>query len=84
MNWEETTSSLVKLRKDFEKCSKYLRDIDKPETFPECERKMKSAAERIKVLEIVHKRVVNRFNRLYLFMGMTIDQAKEQKVINFL
>lgn len=48
--------------------------------FPECEEKIKLAAERIKVLEIVHKRVVNRFNRLYLYLGMNIDQAKEQKV----
>ena len=41
---------------------------------------LSEAAERLKVLEVIHRRVVNRFNKLYLFMGLNSSQAEQQNV----
>lgn len=89
MDWDETSSSLDKLHKDLSQCWEYLRAIAKHETFTDSistEKKMKSAqflteaAERLKVLEVVNKRVINRFRGLLLFMGMAPNKAESQKV----
>lgn len=83
MNWDETTSSLEKLRDDLKQCWRYWTKIKvnaKPETIADSEKKMKLVDDRLKVLEVVHRRVFNRFNMLYLFMGM---DPKDQKVYNY-
>lgn len=80
MNWEETTASLGKLREDLKQCWEHLtktRASAKPEVFTACEMKMKSVEDRLKVLDVVHRRVLNRFNRLCLFVGA---DPKKQKV----
>lgn len=40
-------------------------------------------AERIMVLKIVHRRVVNRYHRLLLWLGLPLGSAKEQKINSF-
>ena len=89
MDWTETEASLEKLQKDLAHCWEHLRAIAKHESFTDSistEKKMKSAkfltecSEKLKVLEVVHRRVVNRFNKLLLYMGMNVVQAEKQKV----
>lgn len=89
MDWGEQEHSLEKLSKDLSQSWEHLRTIAKHETFTDSistEKKMKSAeflteaAGRLKVLEVIHRRVINRFNRLYLFMGMSPGKAENQKV----
>ena len=89
MDWDEQERSLEKLSKDLTQSWEHLRTIAKHETFTDSistEKKMKSAeflteaAGRLKVLEVVHRRVINRFNRLLVFMGMNTSQAEKQQV----
>ena len=89
MDWAETEASLDKLQKDLAHCWEHLRAIAKHESFTDSistEKKMKSAkfltecSERLKVLEVVHRRVVNRFHKLLFYLGMNIVQAEKQKV----
>lgn len=89
MNWKETESLLDKLHSDLSQSWEHLRAIAKQETFTNSismEKKMKSAkflseaAESLKVLQVVHRRVMNRFNRLYVFMGLNPVQAEKQQV----
>ena len=80
---------LEKLHHNLNQSWKDLRAIAKYETFTDSistEKKMKSAkflteaTERTKVLEVVHRRVINRIKRLYLYMGMNPSQAESQRV----
>ena len=89
MDWNETESMLGKLHKDLNQSWEDLRAIAKHETFTDSistEKKMKSAkflseaAERLKVLEVVHRRVINRVHKLYLYMGMATNKAEAQRV----
>ena len=91
MDWNETEGMLEKLHRDLNQSWEDLRAIAKHETFTDSistEKKMKSAkflteaAERTKVLQVVHRRVVNRIRRLYLYMGMNPSQAESQRVRN--
>ena len=70
-------SSLEKLHKDLAKSVDHLRKVG---NFLHCERITEVTVKRLQVMEIVHRRVVNRFNRLFLFMGMDISQARSQEV----
>ena len=89
MDWHETESLLEKLHRDLNQSWEYLRAIAKHETFTDSistEKKMKSAkflteaAERVQVLQVIHRRVMNRMTKLYLYMGMNASQAESQKV----
>ena len=68
---------------------RHLRAIARQETFSDAtsmEKKMKSAqsltdaAERLRVLETIYKRVHTRFQKLLLYMGMNQGQAERTKV----
>ena len=89
MDWTDTENLLEKLHRDLNQSWEYLRAIAKHETFTDSistEKKMKSAkflteaAERVKVLEVVHRRVIHRMRKLYLYMGMNTAHAESQKV----
>ena len=86
---DEIESSLKKTKDDLTQSWEHLRAIAKHESFADSigtEKKMKSveflteAAEKLQVLEIIHRRVINRFRKLCLFMGMNSSQAENQKV----
>lgn len=89
MDWNDTESMLEKLHRDLNQSWEHLRAIAKHESFTDSistEKKMKSAkflteaAEKVKVLEVVHRRVINRMKKLFLYMGMHVGQADSQKV----
>lgn len=89
MDWNDTEAMLEKLHRDLNQSWEDLRAIAKHESFTDSistEKKMKSAkflteaAERVKVLQVVHRRVINRIRRLYLYMGMNPSHAESQKV----
>lgn len=92
MDWHEMESILEKLHRDLTQSWEHLRAIAKHESFTDSistEKKMKSAkflseaAERLKVLEVVHRRIMNRVHKLYLYMGMVSGKAETQKVIGY-
>ena len=77
------------LAKELNDSWKYLRAIARQETSSDSskmEKKLKyaesltRAAERLRVLETIHKRIKNRFSKLLLYMGMNPVQAERQKV----
>ncbi len=89
MDWKDTESLLEKLHSDLTQSWEHLRAVAKQESFTNSistEKKMKSAkflseaAESLKVLQVVHRRVMNRFNRLYVFMGLNPAQAEKHQV----
>ena len=89
MDWNDTEGMLEKLHHDLNLSWEHLRAIAKHESFTtsiSTEKKMKSAkflteaAERVKVLEVVHRRVINRMKKLFLYMGMNTGQAESMKV----
>ena len=89
MDWHETESILEKLHRDLNHSWEHLRAIAKHETFTDSistEKKMKSAkflseaAERLKVLEVVHRRIMNRVHKFYLYMGLSSNKAESMKV----
>ena len=73
------TASLVKLHKDIANTEDKLQKMG---NFPHCERMTKDAMTRLQRMQIVHHRITCRFNRLFLFMGMDIPQARSQKVLH--
>lgn len=76
-SWEEMEASLEKLHDNLAKSIDHLTKVG---NFPHCEQITKVAMKRLQVMKIVRRRIVNRFNRLYLFMGMDIPQARSQEV----
>lgn len=91
MDWADRELSLANLSQRLSECWEHLRSIAKHETFTDSistEKKMKSAqflteaAERLQVLEVIKRRVINRFHKLYLYMGMNQSQAADMKVRN--
>ncbi len=89
MDWRDTENLLEKLHSDLTQSWDHLRAIAKQETFTNSistEKKMKSAkflseaAEKLQVLQVVHRRVMNRFNKLYVFMGLNPGQAEKHQV----
>lgn len=77
------------LTNDLAKSWKHLRAIARQESFSDTgsmEKKMKSAqaltdaAERLRVLETIQKRMQTRFKKLLLYMGLNQSQVESQKV----
>lgn len=89
MEWDDLEKQLDKLKNDLNMSWEHLRAIAKHETFSDSistEKKMKSAqflthaAERLKVLQVIQRRVLNRFNKLYLYLGINPNQTDKLKV----
>ena len=89
INWSDQQKTLDKLAADLTNSWRYLRAIARQETFSDSfsmEKKLKSAqtltsaSEKLRVLQTIHKRLTCRFQKLLLFMGMTVVQAEKQKV----
>lgn len=80
---------MERLTGDLKSSWKHLRAIARQETSTNTtsmEKKMKyaqsltDAAERLRVLETIYKRVLNRFHKLLLYMGMSRPQVEKQRV----
>jgi hypothetical protein len=92
MDWGEHTTALEKLQTDLTQSWEYLRAIAKHETSTDaismdkkmkCAQTLTEAAQKLKVLEVVHRRVVNRYHKLCLYMGMNSSQVEKTRVDAF-
>ena len=89
MAWGDLEQQLDKLKTDLNMSWEHLRAIAKYETFSDSistEKKMKSAqfltqaAERLKVLQVIQRRVLNRFNKLYMYLGVNPNLTDKLRV----
>jgi len=87
VDWEELTAKLAKMESQCKLNWGNLRAISKHESASPIIQKLKDfladSAERIMVLKIIHRRVLNRFRHFLLFMGVPTYQARELKVSYF-
>lgn len=89
VDWDELHKKLDKLEVDCKASWDNLRAIVKHDGSSNSQLKSKmseflgDAAERIMILQVVHRRVMNRYNKLLLYMGLPLHQAKELKVNHF-
>lgn len=87
IDWEELTAKLAKMESQCKLNWGNLRAISKHESASPIIQKLKDfladSAERIMVLKIIHRRVLNRFRHFLLFMGVPTYQARELKVSYF-
>nr|XP_034337878.1 FH1/FH2 domain-containing protein 3 isoform X13 [Crassostrea gigas] len=89
VDWEELEHKLGKLERDCKSSWDHLRAIAKHEGGSTSNLKSKlseflaDAAQRIMILEIVFKRVINRYHKLLLYMGIPLHFAKDMKVNSF-
>ncbi|XP_052817024.1 uncharacterized protein LOC128243349 isoform X3 [Mya arenaria] len=86
MDWDELKRKLDQLESDCKASWDNLRAIIKHDGSSNSQLKSKmseflrDAAERIMILQIVHKRVINRYHKLLLWMGLPVFQAKDLKI----
>jgi len=87
IDWEELTAKLAKMESQCKLNWANLSAISKHESASPIIQKLKDfladSAERIMVLKIIHRRVLNRFRHFLLFMGVPTYQARELKVSFF-
>merc|ERR1719495_2759715 len=87
IDWEELTAKLAKMESQCKLNWANLSAISKHESASPIIQKLKDfladSAERIMVLKIIHRRVLNRFRHFLLFMGVPTYQARELKVSYF-
>merc|ERR1719334_3008063 len=87
IDWEELTAKLAKMESQCKLNWGNLSAISKHESASPIIQKLKDfladSAERIMVLKIIHRRVLNRFRHFLLFMGVPTYQARELKVSYF-
>lgn len=83
IDFDEVNRTIQKLEADCKASWDYLKVIAKHEEKPSMRTKMADflldCAERITVLKIVHRRVLNRFKKLLVFLGFSSSAAKETK-----
>lgn len=87
VDWEELTAKLAKMESQCKMNWGNLRAISKHDSAAPMIQKLKDfladSAERIMVLKIIHRRVLNRFRHFLLYMGVPTYQARELKVSYF-
>ncbi|XP_048253560.1 FH1/FH2 domain-containing protein 3-like isoform X4 [Haliotis rufescens] len=88
IDWDELTNKLNKLECDCKSSWDYLRAIIKHDgTSSDMKGKMLvflgDAAERIMLLQVIFKRVINRYHKFLLFMGLPVHMAKDQRINHF-
>ncbi|XP_061197952.1 FH1/FH2 domain-containing protein 3-like isoform X3 [Saccostrea echinata] len=89
VDWDELERKLEKLKGDCKASWDHLRAIAKHEGGSTSNLKSKlseflaDAAQRIMILEIVFRRVINRYHKLLLYMGIPVHFAKDMKVNSF-
>lgn len=83
IDFDEVHRTIQKLESDCKASWDYLKLIAKHEDKTPMRTKMSEflldCAERITVLKIVHRRVLNRFKKLLIFLGFSSSAAKETK-----
>ncbi|GFR77769.1 FH1/FH2 domain-containing protein 3 [Elysia marginata] len=88
VDWDELTTKLHKMEYDCKASWDHLRAIVKHDgSSTDLKGKMSlflaDAAERIMILHIVHKRIVNRYNKMLLYLGFQVHDARDMKMNHF-
>ncbi|BFZ13123.1 hypothetical protein BsWGS_16162 [Bradybaena similaris] len=88
VDWDELAHKLDKMEHDCKASWDHLRAIVKHDgSSTDLKGKMSlflaDAAERIMILHIIFKRVLNRYNRLLLFLGFPVVDARDLKINHF-
>ncbi|KRX67270.1 FH1/FH2 domain-containing protein 3 [Trichinella sp. T9] len=83
VDFDEVKANLEKLEKDCKSSWDYLRVVAKHESHSLKEKIsgfLTDCAQRILTLKIIHKRVINRFRKFLLYMGMPQPAIKDTKI----
>ncbi|NXG13099.1 FHOD1 protein, partial [Grallaria varia] len=85
IDFEELANSLVQLERRCRASWDYLKVITKHETKPGLKAKLteflKDSTQRIIVLKVVHRRILNRFHSFLLYLGYPVSAARDVKVM---
>ncbi|XP_053305450.1 FH1/FH2 domain-containing protein 1 [Spea bombifrons] len=87
VDFDELADNLVQLEKRCRESWNSLKVIAKHETKPGLKNKMtdflKSCTEKIVILKIVHRRILNRFRSFVLYLGYSYSAARDMKITRF-
>ncbi|XP_069822370.1 FH1/FH2 domain-containing protein 1 isoform X2 [Dendropsophus ebraccatus] len=87
IDFDELADSLVQLEKRCRESWESLKVISKHETKPGLKNKMtdflKSSTDKIVILKIVHRRILNRFRSFLLYLGYSYSSARDMKITRF-
>ncbi|KAM4602315.1 FH1/FH2 domain-containing protein 1, partial [Discoglossus pictus] len=87
VDFDDLAESLIQLEKRCRESWDSLKVIAKHETKPGLKNKMtdflKSCTEKIVILKIVHRRILNRFRSFLLYLGYTYSAARDVKITRF-
>ncbi|KAM5138317.1 FH1/FH2 domain-containing protein 1 isoform 3-T3 [Mantella aurantiaca] len=87
VDFDDLAESLVQLEKRCRESWDSLKVIAKHETKPGLKNKMtdflKSCTDKIVILKIVHRRILNRFRSFLLYVGYTYSSARDMKITRF-
>ncbi|KAG8437315.1 hypothetical protein GDO86_008137 [Hymenochirus boettgeri] len=87
VDFDELADTLIQLEKRCRESWESLKIIAKHETKPGLKNKMtdflKSCTEKIVILKIVHRRILNRFHSFLLYLGYTYSSARDMKITRF-
>ncbi|CAN2389333.1 formin homology 2 domain containing 1 [Pristimantis euphronides] len=87
VDFDDLADSLVQLEKRCRESWESLKVIAKHETKPGLKNKMtdflKSSTDKIVILKIVHRRILNRFRSFLLYVGYSYSSAKDMKITRF-
>ncbi|XP_053575430.1 FH1/FH2 domain-containing protein 1 [Bombina bombina] len=87
VDFDDLADNLIQLEKRCRESWNSLKVIAKHETKPGLKNKMtdflKSCTEKIVILKIVHRRILNRFRSFLLYLGYTYSAARDMKITRF-
>ncbi|XP_048402593.1 FH1/FH2 domain-containing protein 1 isoform X2 [Stegostoma tigrinum] len=87
VDFDQLAESLVQLERKCKASWDHLKVIAKHETKPVLKNKMteflKDSTERIIILKVVHRRIINRFHSFLLYLGHPSNSARELKITRF-
>ncbi|XP_067853899.1 FH1/FH2 domain-containing protein 3 isoform X2 [Heptranchias perlo] len=87
IDFDQLAESLIQLERKCKTSWDHLKVIAKHETKPVLKNKMteflKDCTERIIILKVVHRRIINRFHSFLLYLGHPSNSARELKITRF-
>ncbi|XP_066439235.1 FH1/FH2 domain-containing protein 1 isoform X2 [Eleutherodactylus coqui] len=87
VDFDDLADSLVQLERRCRESWESLKVIAKHETKPGLKNKMtdylKSSTDKIVILKIVHRRILNRFRSFLLYVGYSYSSARDMKITRF-
>uniref|UniRef100_A0A4W3IGW3 Formin homology 2 domain containing 1 n=1 Tax=Callorhinchus milii TaxID=7868 RepID=A0A4W3IGW3_CALMI len=87
VDFDQLSENLVQLERKCKASWDHLKVIAKHETKPVLKNKMteflKESTERIIILKVVHRRIINRFHSFLLYLGHPSNSARDLKVTRF-